>query len=404
MLAMVVVGSVVCVLCSPAVITATGKKDPGQIVADEFAGQSVTFLAAGFIMTNPILTAIAGFLLFRVFDIFKPQPIKSLEKLPKGWGILTDDLAAGVYAAVLLFVLQQTAVIDYAETILSRCFDGTLNAISATVLGGIQGLTEFLPVSSSGHLVLLEHMFHLKPETHSMLLFDLAVHVATVLAILIVLRKSIVKLLCNLTTIGQYGFKPVTIYKKNIAARVTILAMVSTAVTAVIGLGLEDYFIGARGSLFVIASMWVVTATILLISDFKRKTRVGLKHFTIYHAIIIGLAQSLAILPGVSRSGATICAAILLGLHRRWAVEFSFFIGLAAILGGAAIQAIRLCQNGLPTDLPIGALIIAVVTAGAVGIMSLKFLIYITRKAKLRIFAIYCYLLATGVFIYLFIK
>ena len=99
----VLVGSAICVALAPASIEATGRKDPGEVVVDEFAGQSVTFIAAGMITGMPfIVTAAAGFLLFRLFDIVKPWPARSLEKLPLGWGILADDLMAGVYAGVLL--------------------------------------------------------------------------------------------------------------------------------------------------------------------------------------------------------------------------------------------------------------------------------------------------------------
>jgi len=103
-------GCVVCVMFAPAVIAQTGKADPGQIVADEFAGQAITFLAAVFFNTQAFstsriwLTALAGFLLFRIFDIAKPWPCRLLEKLPLGWGVLADDLMAGVYAAISLAI------------------------------------------------------------------------------------------------------------------------------------------------------------------------------------------------------------------------------------------------------------------------------------------------------------
>ncbi len=103
MLVLVLVGSVICVKFAPSSIDATGKNDPGEVVADEFAGQAVTFLGAyavGF--SQVLITAMLGFLLFRVFDIIKPWPIRKLEKLPKGWGILADDLLAAVYAAIVL--------------------------------------------------------------------------------------------------------------------------------------------------------------------------------------------------------------------------------------------------------------------------------------------------------------
>ena len=99
----VLAGSVVCVAAASASIEATGSKDPGEVVADEFAGQSLTFIAAATIVQVPFLvTTVAGFLFFRLFDIVKPWPAKRLEKLPMGWGVLADDLMAGVYAGVML--------------------------------------------------------------------------------------------------------------------------------------------------------------------------------------------------------------------------------------------------------------------------------------------------------------
>ncbi len=96
-------GSVVCVKCAPATIAATGRPDPGEVVADEFAGQAVTFFLAPFLAAGTTwLVALLGFVLFRLFDIFKPWPIQKLEKLPAGWGILADDLLAGVYAMAAL--------------------------------------------------------------------------------------------------------------------------------------------------------------------------------------------------------------------------------------------------------------------------------------------------------------
>ena len=105
MAALVLAGSVVCVKCSPDLIASTGKKDPQEIVADEFAGQAVTFLFISQLDFWEILSpTVIGFLLFRIFDIAKPWPIRKLEKLPNGWGILADDLLAGVYAGVVLLI------------------------------------------------------------------------------------------------------------------------------------------------------------------------------------------------------------------------------------------------------------------------------------------------------------
>jgi len=110
MAVLILFGSVVCVLFAPAIIAATGKGDPREVVADELAGQALTFLAVPFFITAEIstrqilITTALGFLFFRLFDIFKPWPIRKLEKLPAGWGVLTDDLLAGVFAAIVLLV------------------------------------------------------------------------------------------------------------------------------------------------------------------------------------------------------------------------------------------------------------------------------------------------------------
>ena len=114
MLVLALAGSIVCVGFAPAAIARTGKNDPGEVVADEFAGQAVTFMFACFMPINYICTtAIAGFLLFRLFDVFKPWPIRKLEALPSGWGILADDLLAGVYAAIILQICAMSNLIAF---------------------------------------------------------------------------------------------------------------------------------------------------------------------------------------------------------------------------------------------------------------------------------------------------
>ena len=123
MVILILAGSMICVKLAPASIAATGKNDPGEVVADELAGQAVTFLYSPFLMIESVsagqawTVAATGFVLFRVFDIIKPWPIRKLEKFPKGWGILADDLAAGVFAwtvlqiFIKLFIVRQSAVL-----------------------------------------------------------------------------------------------------------------------------------------------------------------------------------------------------------------------------------------------------------------------------------------------------
>jgi len=400
MAVLALVGSVVCIKFAPAIVAATDEADPREVVADEFSGQAVTFLfIAAIPISNIWVTGLLGFLLFRFFDILKPWPIRKFEKLPRGWGILSDDLIAGVYAGIALLFCLRIGLAEYLSGTLR--FDGSsLNIFSAAILGAIQGLTEFLPVSSSGHLVLLENLFHFDPGKPEMLLFDLTIHTGTVIAIFIVFRKSIAAFAKNLIAFGKYGSTPIAIYKKSPSVHLLVLAIVTTFVTSVLGLSFKHYFESARGSLAVIAVMWIINATLLLITDWRGKTRLGLRQFGLVAAVIVGLAQTAAIMPGISRSGATICAAILIGLHRRWAVEFSFLIAIPAILGATAVELIQNFDKINSAAMPLSTIIVGPAVAAIVGIAALKILIKVSRKANLKIFAFYCYILACFVFFF----
>jgi undecaprenyl-diphosphatase len=396
-------GSIVCIRFAPASIAVTQRSDPREVVADEFAGQALVFVfAAAFASGSVWAVSLCGFLLFRVFDIVKPWPIRMFEKLPRGWGILADDLVAGVCAAAVLIFLSLVGLLEWIST-LCRFDSSSLNVLSAAVLGAIQGLTEFLPVSSSGHLVLFENLFRFDPEQPEMLLFDLAVHVGTVVAIICVFCRSIGAFFKNLMESGKYGNRTVDIYKRSPSVRLLVLGLVATVVTGVVGLLFKKYFAAARGSLLIVCLMWFVTGTLLLITDWRKRTRLGLRQFGLLAAVLIGLAQAAAIMPGISRSGATICTAILIGLRRRWAVEFSFLIAIPAILGAAAVQSIKDFAQISSGSLPIGSVIAGSVVAALTGIFALKLLIRTSRTAHLKYFAFYCYILACFVLTYLLI-
>ena len=391
---LVITSSLVCILLTPAEELLSGRKDPGYIVADEVAGQALTFIPIAMVVGfNICFTSIIGFVLFRLFDILKPWPIRKFEKLPSGWGVLCDDLVAGLYAGIVLAVVLRLGLVNSIAEICSVDFNN-LNFISAAVLGAIQGMTEFLPVSSSGHLVLFENIFGLDPEMPAMLLFDLVIHVGTVIAIFIVFRKSIIAFVKNLLSSARYGSNPIEIYKKSPSVHLAVLAIVTTAVTSVVGLSFKHYFESARGSLAVVAAMWFVTATLLLITDRRKKTRMGLRQFGLLAAVIVGLAQAGAIMPGISRSGATICAAILIGLHRRWAVEYSFLIAIPAILGATAVEMLGSYDVLSSANLSLSSMLIGPAVAAIVGVFALKILINVSRRANLKFFAFYCYCLA----------
>jgi undecaprenyl-diphosphatase len=397
-------GAYVCIFFAPAIIRATGKNDPSEIVADEIAGQAAAFIivllpaAATNFRNESLIIAGAGFLLFRFFDIAKPFPIRRLEKLSVGTGIIADDLMAGLYAGLSLFIAVKAGLIDYIYNLGSHKIS-EINNLVASFLGTLQGLTEFLPVSSSGHLALFEHIFGLNPEKTEILLFDLVIHTGTVIAIFIVFRKSIISFLENLIRGCKNLNDPVGLYTKNFGVRFFILAFVATVVTAVPGFMLKKYFESARGSIATISVMWIITGILLTATDF-RKTRMSLRKFGLAAAIIIGLFQAVAIMPGISRSGATIVAAILIGLRRRWAVEFSFLLAIPAILGATAVEFIKNFDVIGAGHLSTSVLLTGFAASVLTGIVALKILLRLLKVAKLSIFAVYCFALASFVLIY----
>lgn len=398
MAAILLAASAGCILFAPAAITAEND-DPRQVVLDEVAGQAVVFLAVGPLAGNELLlTALAGFFLFRFFDIVKPWPIRKLEKLPAGFGILADDLLAGLYSLVVLqFLLHQNVPGRLAVALPADFFVAT---ISAAFLGLLQGLTEFLPVSSSGHLVLFEKILGFSPEQGDMVLFDLMVHAATVAAIVVVFAGPARRWLTGLFEAGKYGPGLLKIYRRSPAVRLLVLAVVADAVTVSVAIVFEDYFRSARGGLLLLAAMWVVTATILLLADLRRKSRLSLRRFGLVGAAIVGLAQAAAIMPGISRSGATICAAILIGLHRAWAVEFSLLIAVPVILGATIRELFKTPLDCTNASAQVWALAAGAIVAFAVGLQALRLLVKVARKAQMKYFAAYCYLLAVLVALY----
>ncbi len=391
-------GAVACVVLAPAAIAATGQQDPGEVVVDEVAGQALCFMVW---LALPVgrwtpaqwpVVAVAGFLLFRLFDIFKPAPVRQLEALPRGWGILVDDLMAGFYAGLVLVGFSWVASHAQAGTLPG--FSETLGVPGALILGAFQGVTEFLPVSSSGHLVFLETLMGLKPEQTQMLLFDLAAHVGTVLAVLVVMVRPCLRFLRGVAAGLKQIDQPVMLYRKNAAFRFLVLGLVGTAVTAVPGLLFKDTLEKARESIWLVGLMWAVTGSILFLTDRRKKTHLNLRQFGLLGATIVGLIQFVAILPGISRSGSTICAAVLLcGLRRRWAIEYSMLLGVLAIVSASGLEFLKnwdLIHAGGMTLTP---LLTGAVTAFLVGIPALKWLIRASRRAQFRPFALYCYIL-----------
>ena len=249
----------------------------------------------------------------------------------------------------------------------------------ALVLGIIQGLTEYLPVSSSGHLAIGAHLFGLSGEEN--LAFTVAVHVATVLSTIVILWKEIVWL-----------FKDLFKWQWNEGTRYIVNIAISMIPVAVVGLFFKDKVEAIFGSgLVVVGICLLVTATLLTFSYFaKPRQRETISPF---HAFIIGIAQAVAVLPGLSRSGSTIATGLLLGNKKEKMAQFSFLMVIPPILGEALLDVKEMAEMGVSTamaGLPTLSLVVGFLAAFVFGCLACKWMIDIVKRGKLIWFAIYC--------------
>jgi undecaprenyl-diphosphatase len=279
-----------------------------------------------------------------------------------------------------------------------------MDILTAVFLGIVQGLTEFLPVSSSGHLVLFETLFGFDAESPEMLLFDLATHVGTVAAVLFVFRKPLYQFLRHPASLGRDAGAPSASAESLSLPRVILMVLIANVCTGILVLPLKKVSTEARGSLLVVALMWAATGTLLWLTDRRKTSPFDLAGFGLRGAALVGLAQGVAVLPGISRSGATIGVAVLLGLQRGRAVEFSMLIGIPAILGATVLETAGNWQSIGAGGVGVPVALAGTVSAAVVGVGALRLLLVVSRVAKLRYFGFYCYALSVGSLIYLLLS
>jgi undecaprenyl-diphosphatase len=250
-----------------------------------------------------------------------------------------------------------------------------MNFIQAFILGAVQGLTEFLPVSSSGHLVLFQRFFGLK---ENVLAFDIAVHLATLIAVFVVFWRDILGIL------------------KKPFGRMTWLLVIGTLPAVLVGLTLkktiESLFEGGQ----TLGLEFIATGIVLWFAESVRTGKKNLDRTSPFDALWIGVAQAVAILPAVSRSGLTIAGALFRGLNREFAAKFSFLLSIPAILGAAVLDvpdALRAIHATGSVGIPTAPLVIGVLTALVFGFVSIKWMLRILTRGSLRGFAVYVVLL-----------
>ena len=257
----------------------------------------------------------------------------------------------------------------------------------ALILGLVQGLTEFLPVSSSGHLEIGHALLGTAGEEN--LTFAIVVHAATVLSTLVILWKEVEQLFKGTFTTPKWN------EDKNYVAMI----LVSMIPVFVVGMFFKEQVESLFGSgLFVVGICLCVTATLLYFSEWLSKRRAGEGHEVGYKdAIIIGLAQAVAVLPGLSRSGTTIATGLLCGVKKESVTKFSFLMVLIPILGEALLELLDVLSGEVvASSIDLVPLLVGFVAAFVSGCLACRFMINIVRRQKLIYFAIYC--LCAGIF------
>ncbi|QBI18785.1 undecaprenyl-diphosphate phosphatase [Egibacter rhizosphaerae] len=269
----------------------------------------------------------------------------------------------------------------------------------AIILGAIQGLFMFVPVSSTSHLALAQQWLIDRgsalppPESPEMILFDLVVHVGTMVSVALVLRRSLGRLLVGASAdVG--GLLGTREGRRGRYLRLVGMGLLSVATTGAIGVVVLQTGTGVFGAPPIIAGNLALTGAILWWTDTVGPRWRGLDGITPLVAIGIGAAQGIALLPGLSRSGLTIACALLLGLRRRWAAEFSFFVAIPTIVAASGVQALLVAREGEPLLVDAGAFAVGFVIAAAVGAVALWGVLRLLYRARFRVFSIYVWILA----------
>ncbi len=272
---------------------------------------------------------------------------------------------------------------------------------NSILMGLIQGVTEFLPVSSSGHLAIFKILLGVNTDTG--ILFDVLLHVGTLAAVVVVYYKDIWMLIREFfDIIGDICFNFITFfarfrnydrkYRKIINSsfrKFVLLIIVSTIPTAIIGYLLRNIVEIASAILLVPGCCLLITAGILLLCDLAKPGRKGPGSATYGNALVIGICQGIATLPGISRSGMTITACVLCGFKRDFAVKYSFILSIPAILGAMIVEVSDVGTASVSAP-QVMIYILGMLIAAVVGYVCIKLMLLIVRSKKFKYFAIYC--------------
>lgn len=260
--------------------------------------------------------------------------------------------------------------------------------IEAILLGIIQGLTEFLPVSSSGHLELAKLFLPTAYTGESSMLMTVVLHFATALSTVVIFRKDLLQVIEGILQ-----------FQWNEATKFSIKIIISMIPAALVGVFFDDIIESFfNEAVLLVGSMLLVTGGLLFLAD---KTKNTTKEVSFFYSIIIGISQAIAILPGISRSGATIGTSVLLGVDREKAARFSFLMVVPLIFGKIAKD--LLSDKFIIEDIDITALSVGFIAAFTTGLFACTWMISIVKKSKLIYFSLYCFAVGITAIIWSFV-
>lgn len=273
-----------------------------------------------------------------------------------------------------------------------------MSYFESLILGLVQGLAEFLPISSSGHLALLQQWFGI--EEDKVLLFAVLLHVGTLISVFIVYWKDIWELIVELflTVKDLFTGKGLRLEERPVR-KLGVMIIVATIPTGLIGILFNDFFNGLYNSVIPIGVGLIITGFLLVIAERMGDSNRGIKQMNYRNALFVGVVQGIAICPGISRSGSTLFGSLICNLDRKFAVKFVFLISIPSILGSAIMEAPAAIEAGIDMS-QLGPILAGMVVAAVSGLIAIKTMIKIVSSKKLSYFSYYVW--ALGLFVVLY--
>lgn len=273
-----------------------------------------------------------------------------------------------------------------------------MSYFESVVLGLVQGLAEFLPISSSGHLALLQQFFGI--EEDNVLLFAVLLHVGTLISVFIVYWKDIWELLVELvlTIKDLFTGKGLRLDERPVR-KLGVMIIVATIPTGIMGVLFNDFFNSLYNSVVPIGVGLIITGFLLVVAERMGDSNRGIKQMNYRNALFIGFVQGVAICPGISRSGSTLFGSLICNLDRKFAVKFVFLISIPSILGSAVMEAPAAIKAGMDMS-QLGPVLVGMAVAAVSGLIAIKSMIKIVSSKKLSYFSYYVWIVGLAVVLY----